>query len=64
MQSKDVELSTTEEMFSALCDAVIETGEINEEGLHLYLKDGRVLVFVSEGMWFLGLARIDDKGLQ
>jgi hypothetical protein len=39
----------------------ITGGEVNDEGLHLYLDDGRVLLFV-DGIVFVG--RLEKETLQ
>jgi hypothetical protein len=42
------DLSTVEEVMQHLSGAVIDSGERTDEGMHVYLKDGRVLVFIGD----------------
>ena len=42
------ELSTVEEVMQHLSGAVIDSGERTDDGMHVYLKDGRVLVFIGD----------------
>ena len=42
------ELSTVEEVMEHLSGAVIDSGERTDEGMHVYLKDGRILVFMGD----------------
>jgi hypothetical protein len=42
------ELSTVEEVMEHLSGAVIESGERTDDGMHVYLKDGRILVFMGD----------------
>jgi hypothetical protein len=42
------DLSTVEEVMEHLSGAVIESGERTDDGMHVYLKDGRILVFMGD----------------
>ena len=42
------DLSTVEDVMQHLSGAVIDSGERTDEGMHVYLKDGRVLVFIGD----------------
>ena len=42
------ELSTVEEVMEHLSGAVIDSGERTDDGMHVFLKDGRVLVFMGD----------------
>ena len=42
------ELCTVEEVMEHLSGAVIESGELTDEGMHVFLKDGRILVFMGD----------------
>lgn len=42
------ELVTVEEVMTFLSGSVIESGERTDDGMHVYLKDGRVLVFIGD----------------
>lgn len=43
-----MELSTVEEVMEHLSGSRISGGERTDEGMHINLDDGRVLVFVGE----------------
>ena len=57
-----VELSTVEEVMEHLSGSVISGGERTDEGMHVHLKDGRVLVFVGE--FVMGVMVLDKRQLQ
>ena len=42
--------------------SVIEAGDVCDEGMHLYLADGRVLVFV--GTFVVGILQAEKQTLQ
>ena len=56
------ELCTVEEVMEHLKGAVIESGERTDEGMHVYLKDGRVLVFIGD--FVMGVLVADKRNLQ
>jgi hypothetical protein len=56
------ELSTVEEVMEHLSGAVIDSGERTDEGMHVYLKDGRVLVFIGD--FVMGVLVADKRNLQ
>ena len=47
------------EVLETLKGSIIEGGAETEDGLHIYLKDGRILLFVGEFTVFVGIL---DKG--
>ncbi len=52
-----------EEFLNSIEGATIASGEIhNDEGVTLYLLDGRALVFVSDSFYMI-LKRISNAGL-
>ena len=56
------ELSTVEEVMQHLQGAVIDSGARTDEGMHVYLKDGRILVFVGD--FAMGVLVADKRNLQ
>jgi hypothetical protein len=56
------ELSTVEEVMEHLSGAVIDSGARTDEGMHVYLKDGRILVFVGD--FAMGVLVADKRNLQ
>lgn len=42
------DLATVEEVMEYLAGSEISGGERTDEGMHVYLKDGRVLVFIGD----------------
>lgn len=42
------DLTTVEEVMSYLSGSVIDSGARTDDGMHVYLKDGRVLVFIGD----------------
>jgi hypothetical protein len=56
------ELSTVDEVMQHLQGAVIDSGERTDEGMHVYLKDGRVLVFIGD--FVMGVLVADKRNLQ
>jgi hypothetical protein len=42
------DLNTVEEVMKHLAGAVIDSGARTDEGMHVYLKDGRILVFMGD----------------
>ena len=42
------ELATVEEVMEHLSGSVIESGARTDQGMHVFLQDGRVLVFVGD----------------
>ena len=56
------EISTVEEVMEHLSGAVIDSGERTDEGMHVYLKDGRVLVFIGD--FVMGVLVADKRNLQ
>jgi len=42
------DLATVEEVMSYLSGSVIDSGARTDDGMHVYLKDGRVLVFIGD----------------
>ena len=57
-----MELDTVEEVMEHLSGSVISSGERTDEGMTVYLEDGRVLVFVGE--FVMGVMVVDKKNLQ
>lgn len=53
---------TAETLMDELSGLKITGGEINNDGMHLYLDDGRVLIM--EGAFIVGLARVERMSLQ
>ena len=47
------------EVLETLKGSIIEGGQETEDGLHIYLQDGRILLFVGEFTVFVGIL---DKG--
>ena len=43
------------EVLETLQGSIIEGGRETEDGLHIYLKDGRILLFVGEFTVFVGI---------
>lgn len=56
------ELSTVEEVMEHLSGSVIDSGERTDEVMHVYLKDGRVLVFIGD--FVMGVLVADKRNLQ
>lgn len=56
------DIATVEEVMSILSGAVIDSGARTDEGMHVYLKDGRVLVFVGD--FLMGVMVADKRQLQ
>ena len=56
------ELSTVEEVMEHLSGAVIDSGERTDDGMHVFLKDGRVLVFMGD--FVMGVLVADKRNLQ
>lgn len=56
------DLATVEEVMEYLAGSVIESGARTEEGMHVYLKDGRILVFIGDFM--MGVMIADKRQLQ
>lgn len=50
------------EVLETLKGSVIEGGEETDDGLHLYLSDGRILLFVGEFTVFVGI--LDKDSIQ
>jgi len=50
-----MEINTPQEVFESLKDAVITGGDVNDDGLHVYLSDGRVLMFVGDFLVYVGV---------
>lgn len=42
------DLCTVEEVMEHLSGSVIDSGERTEDGMHVYLSDGRILVFIGD----------------
>lgn len=57
-----MELSTVEEVMDHLSGTKISGGARTDEGMHVYLDDGRVLVFVGE--FVMGVMVLDQRQLQ
>lgn len=57
-----MELSTVEDVLDHLSGSRISGGERTDEGMHVYLDDGRVLVFVGE--FVMGVMILDKRQLQ
>lgn len=57
-----MELSTVEEVIEHLTGSVIHSGARTDEGMHVYLEDGRVLVFVGE--FAMAVMVADKRNLQ
>jgi hypothetical protein len=54
-----MEISTVQEVMEALQGARITGGERTDDGLHVYLDDGRLLLFTGEFLLYVG---IPNKG--
>ena len=57
-----MELSTADEVMEYLSGSVISGGARTDEGVHVYLEDGRVLVFVGD--FVMGVMVADKRNLQ
>ena len=57
-----MELNTVEEVMEHLSGSVISAGERTDEGMHVYLEDGRVLVFVGD--FVMAVMVVDKSSLQ
>ncbi len=53
----------TSEVFESLEGGVIEGGGITDDGIHFYLKDGRILVVgqTEYGEVYFGVAMADER---
>jgi len=49
-------------MLDAITGRVIVGGELTDDGMHINLDDGRILIF--DGDFIVGLAQINRKALQ
>lgn len=56
------EISTVEEVMEHLSGSKISGGARTDEGMHVYLDDGRVLVFVGD--FVMGVMVLDQRSLQ
>lgn len=52
-----MEISTVQEVMEALQGARITGGERTDDGLHVYLDDGRLLVFAGEFILYVGIEK-------
>jgi len=52
-----MEISTVKEVMETLQGARITGGERTDEGLHVYLDDGRLLLFVGEFLLYVGVSQ-------
>ena len=57
-----MELNTVEEVMEHLSGSVISSVERTDDGMHVHLSDGRVLVFVGE--FVMGVMVLDKSQLQ
>lgn len=57
-----MELSTVEEVMETLSGSKISSGARTDEGMHAYLEDGRVLVFVGD--FVMGVMVLDKRQIQ
>jgi len=57
-----VEVSTVEDVMEHLSGSKISGGSRTDEGMHAFLEDGRVLVFVGE--FVMGVMVLDKRHLQ
>lgn len=57
-----MELSTVEDVMEHLSGSRISGGERTDEGMHVFLDDGRILVFVGEFAMAVMIA--DKRNLQ
>ena len=57
-----VDVVTPSDVFKSLSDGLIVGGEVTDEGMHLYLQDGRVLIFAGDFVVYVGIA--DKSKLQ
>lgn len=56
------DLATVEEVIEYLAGSVIESGARTEDGMHVYLADGRVLCFIGD--FIMGVMVADKRNLQ
>lgn len=56
------DVSTVEEVMEVLSGSVIDSGARTDDGMHVYLKDGRVLVFIGD--FVMGVMVADKRNLQ
>lgn len=57
-----MEVSTVEDVMEHLSGSKISGGARTDEGMHVFLEDGRVLVFVGE--FVMGVMVLDKRSLQ
>lgn len=57
-----MELSTVDEVMEHLSGSIISGGEVTDEGMHIHLKDGRILVFIGE--FVMGVMVLDKRQIQ
>lgn len=59
-------MSQVSEVFQSLEGGIIEGGGLTEDGLHFYLKDGRILVVgqTEYGEVYFGVAMADKRNIQ
>ena len=55
------DLTTVEEVMEYLSGSVIVSGERTDEGMHVHLKDGRILVFIGD--FVMGVLVADERVL-
>lgn len=56
---------TADDVFQSLENSVIVGGGVTDDGIHFFLKDGRILVLgpVEAGEMFFGVAQTDKRNL-
>ena len=57
-----MDINTVEEVMEHLSGSVISSGERTDEGMHINLSDGRILVFVGD--FVMGVMILDKRNLQ
>ena len=57
-----MELSTVDEVVNEINGLTITGGDINDQGMHLNLSDGRILMFVGEFILCVGV--VEESKLQ
>lgn len=57
-----MDISTVEDVMEHLSGSKISGGARTDEGMHVYLEDGRILVFVGE--FVMGVMVLDKRHMQ
>lgn len=57
-----MEISTVEEVMKELSGTQIISGERTDDGMHVHLSDGRIMVFVGD--FVMAVMVVDKRNLQ